>query len=111
MRSVLEREGLHVIEAEHGQQAIDLARAERPDLLVIDLHMPEMNGFDAIRQLRQEPALLYLPIIVVTSESDPRVEQEVLTLGADDYLSKPIEAPLLAARVRAVFRRSNRVAA
>ena len=111
VRALLEREGLDVIEGEHGAHALELSRRERPDLLLCDLLMPEVDGFDAIAGIRREPSLMGLPIIVLTTEDGADVERRVLALGADDYLRKPIEGKLLLSRVRAVFHRAVRAAA
>lgn len=110
VKLLLEKEGYDVIEGENGVQAIELARRERPDLLVLDLMMPEMDGFEAIGRLRSELALASLPVVVLTAESGPDTERRVLELGADDYLVKPFEPGVLLSRVRAVFRRASRAA-
>ena len=90
---------------------MELARRERPDLLICDLLMPEVSGFDAIARIRLEPALMTLPIIVLTGEEGSEVERRVLELGADDYVNKPLDGKLLLSRVRALFHRANRAAA
>jgi CheY-like chemotaxis protein len=110
-RILLEREKFQVFEAENGFKAIEVATRERPDLLLIDLNMPELDGYGAIRRIRQDPSLAYVPIVVVTAEDDPGVERRVLDLGADDYLIKPFEPAVLLARVNAVFRRMKVMAA
>jgi type II secretory ATPase GspE/PulE/Tfp pilus assembly ATPase PilB-like protein len=111
VKLLLEKEGYDVIEGENGVQAIELARRERPELLVLDLMMPEMDGFEAIGRLRSEMTLAALPVVVLTAESGPDTERRVLELGADDYLVKPFEPGVLLSRVRAVFRRTGRVIA
>ena len=78
---------------------------------MIDLHMPEMDGYDAIRHIRKDMSLASLPIIVVTAEDGPGVETRVLELGADDYMIKPFEPTVLLSRVNAVFRRLKAAAA
>jgi CheY-like chemotaxis protein len=110
LKVLLEQDGYTVLETENGQQALDVARRERPDLVIIDLTMPQMDGYEAIQRIRQEAAIASLPVIVLTAETGPGVEQRVLELGADDYLIKPFEADVLRARVRAVFRRQERIA-
>ena len=111
VKLLLEKDGYEVIEGENGLHAIELARRERPELIVLDLMMPEMDGFEAIGRLRREIALATLPVIVLTAESGPDTERRVLELGADDYLIKPFEPGVLLSRVRAVFRRAARAAA
>jgi type IV pilus assembly protein PilB len=105
VKLLLEREQYEVLEASTGREAVEIARRERPDLLLIDLNMPEMDGYQAIAQVRRELTLTTMPIVVLTSEEGPGVERRVLELGADDYIVKPFDADVLLARVHSVFRR------
>jgi CheY-like chemotaxis protein len=102
---MLEREGFGVIEATNGEQAIEIAERERPDLLLIDLNMPVMDGFQAIHWLRTHCKMTALPIIVISAEEGDSVERRVLELGANDYIIKPLDSAVLLARVNAVFNR------
>ncbi len=111
VRRLLEKEGFEVVEGVNGREAVELSRRERPDLLVLDLFMPEMDGYAALDKIRNDLSFANLPVMILTSADDPGVEERVLESGADDYLSKPIEAGVLLSRVRAVFRRASRVAA
>jgi len=110
MKLLLERERYQVLEAANGQEAVEIAMREHPNLVLIDLNMPIMDGYEAIGSLRREFPLSALPIIVITSQEGDSVERRVLELGADDYLIKPFEPAVLMARVNAVFRRLNLVA-
>jgi type IV pilus assembly protein PilB len=110
VKLLLEREQYEVLEAIHGRHAVEVAAREHPDLLLIDLNMPEMDGYQAIARMRRELSLTTMPIIVLTSEDGPGVERRVLDLGADDYIIKPFDAGVLLARVQAVFRRNGAVA-
>jgi type IV pilus assembly protein PilB len=105
LKGLLRREGFDVLEASTGQQAIDIAMRERPDLLIIDLNMPEMNGYEAISLLRTDSEMEALPILVLTADESSGVERRVLELGADDYIVKPFDPGVLLSRVNAVFRR------
>jgi type IV pilus assembly protein PilB len=105
LKRLLRREGFDVLEAATGQQAIDIAMRERPDLLIIDLNMPEMNGYEAISRLRTDDEMAALPILVLTADESAGVERRVLELGADDYIVKPFDPEVLLSRVNAVFRR------
>ena len=105
VKLLLEKETYEVLEARTGRQAVDIAKRERPDLLIIDLHMPEMDGYQAIAHIREELTRAALPIVVLTSEDGPGVERRVLDFGADDYVIKPFDAEVLLSRVNAVFRR------
>jgi type IV pilus assembly protein PilB len=111
VKRLLEADGYDVLEGENGYQAIDLARRERPDLLLIDLLMPEMDGYQAIAEIRKDLSLVSLPVIVLTADNSSEVEQRVLELGADDYLVKPFEPAVLLARVRAGLERVRQLAA
>jgi two-component system alkaline phosphatase synthesis response regulator PhoP len=100
-----------VLEAANGRQGVEIAVRERPDLMIVDLHMPELDGYEAIARLRRDLTLATLPIVVLTAEEGPGIEERVLELGADDYLLKPFDPAVLISRVRAVFRRLQVVAA
>jgi CheY-like chemotaxis protein len=105
VKLLLERENYEVLEAKNGDEAVTIATRERPALLLLDLNMPIMDGYEAIHHLRRDSSLTTLPIIVLTGEDGPAVERRVLAMGADDYMIKPFEAPILLSRVHAVFSR------
>ena len=111
VKLLLERAQFEVLEGTNGRQAIEIAVRERPDLVLMDLNMPEMNGYEAIAQLRKDFTLTTLPIIVLTAEEGDGVERRVLALGADDYIVKPFDPEVLLSRVQAVFRRLKVTAA
>ena len=111
VKLLLERENFEVLEASDGKQAVDIATRERPDLMIVDLNMPGMDGYEAITRLRRDITLATLPIMVLTSEEGPGVERRVLELGADDYILKPFDPAVLLSRVNAVFRRLKVMAA
>jgi type II secretory ATPase GspE/PulE/Tfp pilus assembly ATPase PilB-like protein/CheY-like chemotaxis protein len=105
VRLLLERDGYTVLEAANGRQAVEIAVREHPALVVMDLNMPEMNGYEAIAHLRRVPALAAMPVVVLTTEDGPDVERTVLRLGADDFVLKPFDPGVLSSRVNAAFRR------
>lgn len=105
VRVLLDRAGYTVIEAATGREAVDLASQRHPDLILMDLNMPQMDGYDAIGLIRSLPDLVAVPIVVVTADDGARVESKVLALGADDYIVKPFEPAVLDARVKAAFER------
>ncbi len=111
VKLLLEREKFEVLQAANGRDGIEIAMRERPDLLLIDLNMPEMDGYQAIATLRKDLAMATLPILVLTSEEGPGIERRVLELGADDYMLKPFDPDVLLSRVNAVFRRLKVAAA
>jgi CheY-like chemotaxis protein len=110
VKLLLEKHQYKILEATNGRDAVEIATRERPDLLVIDLNMPEMDGYEAIARLRRDMSLAMMPILVLTGEEGP-VERLLLQLGADDYLVKPFNPEVLVSRVNAVFRRLEVVAA
>jgi DNA-binding response OmpR family regulator len=105
LRSALSDEGHLVTLASDGQQALALARTGRFDLLVLDLMLPRMNGFEVARQLRR--ARIQTPILVLTARDRSQDIVAALDAGADDYLTKPFSLEVFLARVRAVSRRGD----
>jgi two-component system alkaline phosphatase synthesis response regulator PhoP len=103
-RDYLERAGFKVFTAGTGTDALAAARAKQPDLIVLDLGLPKMDGLDVTRTLRKHSNV---PIIMLTARVDERDKLAGLELGADDYLTKPFSPRELVARVRAVFRRAD----
>jgi DNA-binding response OmpR family regulator len=108
LRLLLEDEGYDVIEAADGEQALTRLDAEHPALVLLDLKLPGMSGFDVCRTMRKTGDV---PIIVVTAQVDSYDVVAGLEAGADDYVTKPYVAKELAARIRAALRRSHPVAA
>jgi DNA-binding response OmpR family regulator len=86
--------------AKSGEEALSLARRIVPDLILLDAHMPGIDGFDVCRSLKAEPKFRHVPIAFVTRFSDPRYEMRALDLGAADFIAKPYTAAVLQARVR-----------
>jgi len=103
----LEREGFRVLQAHDGLQALDLVKRERPNLLVLDLMLPQMSGLDVCRRLRKEPDTARLPILMLTAKAEETDKVLGLELGGDDYLTKPFGPRELVARVKALIRRSE----
>ena len=102
VRDYLERAGFEVRSARDGPEALMRARTDRPDLVVLDLGLPGLDGFDVTRRLRRDSAV---PIIMLTARDDEADTLVGLELGADDYVTKPFSPRELVARVRAVLRR------
>lgn len=101
-RDYLERAGLSVLSAGDGKTALASVRADKPDLVVLDLGLPEMDGLDVMRALRKESNV---PVIMLTARGEETDKLVGLELGADDYIVKPFSPKELVARVRAVLRR------
>ncbi len=104
VRLYLEREGFRVLAAYDGKSALELARQEKPALIVLDWMLPAMSGVDVCRTLRQESSV---PIVMLTARAEETDKLIGLELGADDYVTKPFSPRELVARVRAVLRRSE----
>ena len=102
IRVYLEQEGYRVVEAGNGREALYVARYEKPDLIILDLMMPEMGGYDFMRAFSKEAQT---PVIMLTAKVEDQDKILGLELGADDYITKPFNVRELIARVRAVLRR------
>jgi DNA-binding response OmpR family regulator len=105
LREYFSEEGFRVVAAENGRQALFVARHEKPDLILLDIMMPEMSGYEFIRAYRKESEA---PIILLTARVEETDKVLGLELGADDYVTKPFGMRELLARVRAVLRRTEK---
>lgn len=105
LRQALEKEGYEVLTAHTGREALQKARAHRPDLIILDIMMPEMDGLTFLQTYRREADT---PIILLTAKVETEDRVLGLELGADDYVTKPFHMRELVARVRAVLRRTTR---
>jgi two-component system, OmpR family, KDP operon response regulator KdpE len=105
VRASLESESIRVLEAETGRRGLSLAASARPDLLIVDLGLPDMDGADVVRQLRDWSSV---PVIVLSARTREEEKVAALDAGADDYLTKPFGVPELLARIRAHLRRQSR---
>lgn len=105
LRLYLESEGYRVLEAEDGAQALTLAREERPDMAILDVMMPKLNGYELTRALRK---FSDIPILILSAKSQDNDKILGLNLGADDYIAKPFNPVEIVARVKAQLRRSAR---
>jgi DNA-binding response OmpR family regulator len=104
VRGYLEQAGYQVVSAANGREALFAARDHKPDLIILDLMMPEMDGFEFMRQYTREGSA---PIIALTARIDEMDKVLGLEMGADDYVTKPFSSRELVARVRALLRRSS----
>src|SRR3989304_4331426 len=103
----LQTEGFEVLKGTNGKEAVDLTVAEGPDLILLDVMMPEMDGFETLERIR---GFSMAPVIMLTAKGDEEHKVRGLNLGADDYVVKPFSANELIARVQAVLRRAQRKA-
>ena len=101
-------DGYEVLEAADGEEALDLAREEEPDLIVLDKVMPKLDGFEVIRALRDDPRTGQVPIVMLSERTDEEDVLGGLSLGVEDYMPKPFSPHELSARVRRALLRSRR---
>jgi len=100
LRQVLEGAGYEVLEAATGQDAVEMAKTQKPDCVVMDVVMPGMNGFQATRVLSKDPATAGIPIIVVSSKGQPTDRLWALRQGAREYVVKPVKEAELIGKVK-----------
>jgi type II secretory ATPase GspE/PulE/Tfp pilus assembly ATPase PilB-like protein/CheY-like chemotaxis protein len=105
MKDLLERDGYTVTEASDGIQALDQVDRFAPDIIILDLNLPGMDGYNVLQQLRSRPATRGIPVVVLTAKGDEDNEVRVFELGADDFVTKPFRARALSARLQAVLAR------
>jgi DNA-binding response OmpR family regulator len=101
----LKQEGYATIHAYNGEKGIELAEEESPDLIILDLMLPAIDGFEVCKQLKQQQSTSIIPIIILSAKSRETDKVVGLELGADDYITKPFSPRELIARIRAVLRR------
>jgi two-component system alkaline phosphatase synthesis response regulator PhoP len=106
LRTLLEREGFHVAVARDGPEALEAVRREKPDLMLLDLILPGLDGLEVLRRVRQDPITTHLPVIVLSGKDEERDKVIGLEIGADDYMTKPFQANELIARIKGRLRRS-----
>lgn len=111
VQSYLEQAGFATISAYDGTSALRLIRSERPDLVVLDLMLPDLDGWAIVRGIRADPHVASLPVIMLTARVDDTDKIVGLELGADDYVTKPFNPREIVARVRAVLRRTAGISA
>jgi DNA-binding response OmpR family regulator len=107
LKSYLTQEGFDVVTASNGQEALYVARREKPNLIILDLMMPEMGGYEFMHAYNREAET---PVVILTAKIDENDKVLGLELGADDYVTKPFSPRELTARVRAVLRRAEKQA-
>ncbi len=106
LRDALEFEGFRVVSSARGHEGVSLARSETPDAIILDLMLPDMNGYAVCEEIRRADGLV--PIIMLTARSQESDKIRGLDAGADDYVTKPFSVNELIARLRAIFRRASR---
>ncbi|MDI9409280.1 MAG: PleD family two-component system response regulator [Candidatus Pacebacteria bacterium] len=104
LEAKLEDDYYDIIQAESGMEALKLARIHSPDLIMLDIMMPEMDGFEVCRRLKADPETAHIPVIIVTALSELKDRIQGLSVGADDFLTKPVQEIPLLARIRSLIR-------
>jgi CheY-like chemotaxis protein len=105
--SYLEAKGYKMLIANNGQEAIDFARSQKPDLILIDIQMPVLDGLAAMKQIRLDPSLVNIPIVALTALAMAGDREKCLEAGANEYLSKPIKLKTLADTIRNILKNRN----
>ena len=101
----LKSAGYDVVKANNGKETVELALKERPDLIIMDVMMPEMDGFEATKVLKSRLETAVIPIMMLTAKKDVDSELKGIDMGADDYMTKPFDGQRLLARVKMLLRR------
>lgn len=108
VRYTLTKDGYRVETAESGERALKALTSKRPDLIVLDLMLPELDGLEVCRTLKSDPRTHHIPVVMLTAKGEESDIVAGLELGADDYITKPFSPRVLVARIRAVLRRRSR---
>ena len=95
----LKKKGIEIVIANDGRQGVSKAKTEKPDLILMDIMMPVMDGIEALKSIRSEVRLRSIPIVMLTSTTDIRMVTEAIECGANDYIAKPFSVTLLTERV------------
>ncbi|HUV80081.1 MAG TPA: response regulator [Candidatus Bathyarchaeia archaeon] len=106
LKRALEIEDFNVTEAQDGIEAPERVRSELPDLILLDLMLPKLNGFEVCPRLKQDEATSSIPIVMLTAKSETSDKVGGIEIGADDYVTKPFDLDELKARIKAVLRRT-----
>jgi DNA-binding response OmpR family regulator len=103
VRVTFEAEGIELVEADDGSAGIELARLEKPDLILLDVALPVLDGWQVGRELKEDAATHEIPLVFLTARTEPAERERGLRLGATDYITKPFDPIALADRVKAII--------
>ena len=104
----LRKEGFNILTANNGLKGLEIAKKEEPDLIILDVMMPEMDGIEACEKIRETPSLEDTLVLFLTARAEEYSELAGFTAGADDYITKPIKPKLLISRIKAILKRKRR---
>jgi len=107
VRRILEAEGYSITEATDGSAGLELAAQMQPDVILLDINLPEIDGYDLARRFRETPGLQQVPILAVTANVMQGDRERTLAAGCDGYIQKPIDVDRLPEQVKAVLRKTN----
>ena len=107
LKVALEAEGYNIVEAKDGYEAIDKVHSEIPDVILLDLMIPGIDGFEVCRQLKSDSMYIHIPVIMLTARGEVDDKVEGIELGADDYVTKPFNLKELKARIKMILRRNQ----
>lgn len=111
IRKRLESAGYGVLTATDGEEALEVAKAEKPDLILLDLMLPKVDGFAVCQELKHDPKYQHIPILMLTARDQEKDIQRGMTLGADAYMTKPFDHRMLLDRISEMLDRAERNAA
>ena len=103
----LRKEGFNILIANNGRKGLEIAKKEEPDLIILDVMMPEMDGIETCEKIRETPSIEDTLILFLTARAEEYSELAGFTAGADDYITKPIKPKLLISRVKAILKRKR----
>ncbi len=107
VRRVLEAEGYRVIEAEDGTQGFEYLQSETPDLVIVDINLPEMDGYEVTARLKRMPSMVHVPVIAMTANVMKGDREKTLAVGCDGYIPKPIDIDSLPDQIAKFLRKSD----
>jgi len=107
MKDILEMQGYNVRTAVNGEEALTLVRADPPDIVILDLWMPIKDGFTVCKELKEDPAFFHLPVILLSAANETENKIQGMELGADDFVTKPVDIAELLARIKMILRRTR----
>lgn len=105
VKLILEPEGYDIVEAKDGKDGLSVLQSEKPDLVILDVNMPKMDGFTVCKKIRKDEMFKYIPVIMLTVRNLTQEQVKGFDNGADEYLTKPFESAELVSRVKSLFKR------